>query len=98
MSGLGNVYSDEVLFHSNLHPASRAEKLEQNDFVKIYRMVHRVLDKSIQCQADPGRFPRSYLTPRREEGRACPKCSGKIRKATVSGRASFFCDKHQRKV
>lgn len=96
LAGIGNVYSDEVLFRAGIHPGTKLKSLDPAALKKLYRTMRDVLDTTIHCRADPSRFPRAYLTPRRKPGAECPKCGGAIRRVTVSGRSSFFCDTHQR--
>lgn len=54
-----------------------------------------VADKNVLGEV--GRFPERSLLPHREEGATCPRCGGKIAKATTSGRSSYFCERHQTK-
>ena len=98
ISGLGNIYSDEILFNAGIHPASKTEKLNNDQIAKIYHMMDKVLNKVIDINADIQKMPRTYLLPNRKPGEDCPRCSGKIRKKTIGGRSAYFCDKHQKKV
>jgi formamidopyrimidine-DNA glycosylase len=97
ISGIGNIYSDEILFNAGIHPASKTEKLNDNQVKKIYHMINMILNKVIDANADEKRMPRTYLLQNRKAGGDCPRCSGKIRKKTIGGRSSYFCDKHQKK-
>ncbi|MBD3233348.1 MAG: Fpg/Nei family DNA glycosylase [candidate division Zixibacteria bacterium] len=97
LSGIGNVYSDEILFQASIHPASSAKKLSEKELKKLHSTMKRVLNIAIKRQADPGSFPRTYLLRHRTDKEKCPKCGGTIRKKTISGRSSLFCSKHQRK-
>ena len=98
ISGLGNIYSDEILFNAGIHPASKTEKMSSDQLTKIYRMMNKVLNKVIDVDADVRKMPRTYLLSHRESGKDCPRCSGKIRKKTIGGRSAYFCDKHQKKL
>jgi formamidopyrimidine-DNA glycosylase len=95
MAGVGNVYSDETLFHAGIHPKTAVQKLDDETVKRLYRSMQKVLKTAIRCQVDVDRFPRDYLLPNREERKPCPRCSGTIRKVTVSGRSSYYCDGHQ---
>ncbi len=97
MSGLGNVYADEVLFQVGVHPSTPVKKLDDGDLGKIYNTIRRVLRTTITHKADPDDFPRTYFTGKRESNRACPRCSGTIRKAQISGRPTYYCSRHQKK-
>jgi formamidopyrimidine-DNA glycosylase len=97
VAGLGNVYSDEILFRVGIDPHTKVEKLGEKELHRIFRSMYTVLGKTIEKQADPEEFPRSYLTPHREPGATCPKCGGTIEKVTVSGRSAYYCPDHQRR-
>jgi formamidopyrimidine-DNA glycosylase len=91
ISGIGNVYSDEILFQAKIHPKTPVNKLNGEDRKELYRTMRRVLRVASRNQADPGRFPRGYITPRRKQGDKCPACAGEVKKITVSGRSSYYC-------
>lgn len=91
LAGLGNVYSDEVLFQAGLHPRREIGDLDRNDRARLHRQTQRVLEMSIDRKADADRFPATWLTPHRREGRPCPRCGTPIRKARIVGRPCYFC-------
>lgn len=95
IAGLGNVYSDEVLFQAKVHPNSTARKLNDDKLESILNLIHQVIDTAIDKNADPKALPKTYLLPRRTPNAACPLCQGKIEKAKISGRSSYFCSNHQ---
>ena len=98
VSGIGNIYSDEILFNSNIHPASKTELLNDDQIKKIYQMIKKVLNKSIEAGTDIQKMPVKYLLMNRMEGNNCLRCPGKIRKKTIGGRSSYFCDRHQKEI
>lgn len=91
VSGIGNVYADEILYQSKIHPKKNTGDLSESDFKKIFRNMQKVLKKAIEKDADVSKMPKSYLLPKREEGENCPKCKGKIEQTKVSGRTTYFC-------
>jgi formamidopyrimidine-DNA glycosylase len=95
MAGLGNVYADEVLFHTGLHPKREAGQVEGEAAGELHRKLRFVLRTAIQGHVEE--FPRDFLIPRREEGARCPRCGGTIRKTRVSGRPTYFCQDHQKR-
>jgi formamidopyrimidine-DNA glycosylase len=95
MAGVGNIYSDETLFHAGIHPKVAVRKLDDETVKNLYQSMLKVLETAIRCLVDANAFPHDYLLPHREEGKPCPRCSGTIRKTTVSGRSSYYCDEHQ---
>ncbi len=97
MSGIGNVYSDEILFQTGIHPRARLADLDEERITQIYHKMREVLQTAIEQQADPAQFPASYLTPHREEGAACPRCEGDVAQVKVSGRNAYYCPACQSK-
>lgn len=95
MAGIGNVYSDEILFQVEIHPRKQLKALTEEEKRRIYQTMQEVLETSIEQQADPKRFPDGYLTPHREKGGTCPRCGHEIKKVKVSGRSSYFCPQCQ---
>lgn len=91
VAGVGNVYADEILFQAGLHPKSAVKALGTDALRKLHTTMQRVLREAADRQANPSNFPDSWLTPRREDGAACPSCSGTIRRITVNGRGTYVC-------
>ena len=97
LSGVGNVYSDEILFHAGIHPKTTINQLDQDALKKLYRNMRDVLKAVIQNRADPDKMPSSFFLPHRKEGGRCPECDGEIEKIKVSGRTAYYCPNCQRK-
>lgn len=95
LAGLGNVYSDEVLFQAGLHPRTPVEKLDADSLRRLYRTMCEVIDTAIKAGAQPERMPAAFLLPQREEGASCPHCGGKVKKFKVSGRSGYLCPQCQ---
>lgn len=64
LAGIGNVYSDEILFHARVHPQDRVDHLSERTLDRIYKMIRRVLNKTISYQANPRRVPKTWLLRR----------------------------------
>ncbi|NBF39973.1 MAG: DNA-formamidopyrimidine glycosylase, partial [Spirochaetes bacterium] len=95
IAGIGNIYSDEMLFQAGVHPAARCRDLDADVRGRLDEARRNVLETSIERDADPQRLPREWLLPRRDDGASCSRCGGSIRREVVSGRGSYFCDTHQ---
>jgi len=106
MTGLGNIYVDEVLFLSNLHPETIASSLDENDYEKIIKSATSVLYKAIGLGGTTirsytsslgvtGRF-QNELNVHTKKGEHCPKCSAIIEKKKVNGRGSYYCPNCQK--
>lgn len=99
VSGIGNVYADEILFQAKIHPESKASALKPNHLKNIYRYMVEVMEVAIkyikvQDGYEKGRkmLPAEYLLPVRKEGEDCPgDCGGKVEMIKVAGRTTYFC-------
>ena len=49
ISGIGNIYSDEILWEAGIHPLARAERLDDNDLKMIFHAIKKVLNKAIKA-------------------------------------------------
>lgn len=96
ISGIGNVYADEILFQSRVHPKTKVEKLSEKDGDKLFQKMNVVLKTAIKKEGERSEFPSNYLSHSRKEGASCPNCSGKIKMIKVSGRSTYFCPECQK--
>ncbi|MFP4060841.1 MAG: Fpg/Nei family DNA glycosylase [Bacteroidales bacterium] len=97
VSGIGNIYSDEILFQAGWHPNKQVPDLSESDLEELYQKIHHVLELAIKRNADPAKLPYTWLLPNREEGKKCPRCKGKIEKIKISGRGCYICPSCQNK-
>jgi formamidopyrimidine-DNA glycosylase len=91
LAGIGNVYSDEILFQAGIHPQRPVASLSDEEIGNLFRNMKKVLQTAIDNQADPHRFPATYLTRSRRAGSRCPNCGGRIEQKKIAGRTSYFC-------
>jgi len=91
MAGIGNIYSDEILFHARLSPTTPINLLNDQLVKKLFQSMKIVLQTAIERQADPRKMPSDYLLPHRGKNGRCPVCHGEIKKKNVSGRTSYYC-------
>jgi formamidopyrimidine-DNA glycosylase len=98
LAGIGNVYSDEILFQSNLHPKSKVNELAAKTVARLFQALQDVLHKAIEAQADPGQVPDSFLLPHRWGNGICPRGHGDLQKVAVSGRSAYYCPVCQRET
>jgi len=96
IAGIGNIYSDEILFHSRVSPKGKSNRLSETQTKRLYRQMQRVLNVAVSRKADPGRMPLSWLLPHRAEGGPCPRCRGEIEKTKVAGRSAYWCPNCQK--
>lgn len=95
IAGIGNVYSDEILYQAGIYPRRQFNKLSEKELRNLYDTMRDVLQTAIDFQAKPDKFPDGYLTTHRSEGENCPKCAGKVERIEVSGRAGYYCPECQ---
>jgi formamidopyrimidine-DNA glycosylase len=96
IAGIGNLYADETLYQTGIHPRRPADQLSDADGKAIHGTMRRILRAVIARKARGASYPAKYLIPHREEGERCPKCGGTIHRTVVFGRTTYFCAKHQR--
>jgi len=95
IAGLGNVYTDEVLFQADIHPLTAIAELDAKRRKRLYDVMRKVLTTAIARHAQRSRMPRDYLLPQRRDGAACPRCGGTILRISVNGRSTYYCFRHQ---
>ncbi len=96
IAGIGNIYADEILYQSKIHPKTKADKINENKLKIIFDKMKNILNKSIDKEANLNKMPKSYLINHREEGEKCPNCKGKVKKIKVSGRNGYYCPSCQK--
>ncbi|MGD2245494.1 MAG: DNA-formamidopyrimidine glycosylase family protein [Candidatus Aminicenantes bacterium] len=97
IAGIGNIYADEILFRSRVHPETKVNRLSRGKREEIFQSMKSVLKTAIDCQADPRQMPSSYLLTHRKKGQRCPRSHGELKQVKVAGRTSYFCTQCQRK-
>lgn len=90
-AGIGNVYSDEILFQARIHPKTNTGQLDDSDLENLFDETHHVLQTAIERGANPGEMPDSFLLPHRNEGEECPRSNGEIKQIKVSSRTAYYC-------
>lgn len=96
MSGIGNVYADEMLYQCKMHPKSKTNRISEAEKKQLYKKMKSVLEMAIRKEGVRKDFPKSYLIQHREEGADCPKYDGKVKKIKVGGRSTYFCPNCQK--
>ncbi|HDS60002.1 MAG TPA: hypothetical protein ENN54_06945 [Thermoplasmatales archaeon] len=98
IAGIGNIYSDEILFQMDIHPQTGAHRLDRSVWQEMHGVAQDILREAIRRRAEPDDFPDSFLIPRREEGERCPRDGASLQRVRVSGRSAYFCPRHQKKM
>lgn len=95
IAGLGNLYVDEMLYQSGIHPKSKCENLSKKKLSKMFEKMVTVLDTVTKSKTEGNAIPENYLRHHRTEGENCPNGKGKIEMIKVGGRSTYFCPKCQ---
>jgi formamidopyrimidine-DNA glycosylase len=102
VAGIGNVYSDEILFQARLHPRTRSDWLDAGARKCLFRQIKEVFETAIARGAGTerliDRLPRSFLIPHRQKGGRCPRCGNEIATAKISGRTAYYCPRCQPQI
>ena len=110
ISGIGNIYSDEVLWMSSVHPTTKVMDISEKELKLIYKNIIKVLNQSIKVGGDSmsdyrnpfgekGGYQKIHKVYQRK-GEKCKKkgCAGIIQRIKVGGRSAHYCDVHQKLV
>ena len=95
IAGLGNLYVDEILYQTSVHPRRPVHRLRAEEIRALYKAMRRILRETIARHARESELPRNYLIHHREVGERCPRCGGTIQRSVVFGRTTYFCGRHQ---
>ena len=104
--GIGNIYADEILFLSKIHPETSGTNLNNKNLIDIIENTKKVLEKAIKAGGTTihsytsvdgitGRFQQELLVHDRK-GDSCPECNEEIIKIVVNGRGTYYCPKCQK--
>ena len=91
VAGIGNIYSDEILFRTKLHPKSKLDSLDENKIKELFTNIKDVLQFGIEKKGDLSSYPQNFLIPHRKKEEKCPNCRSEIQYVDLSGRRGFFC-------
>jgi formamidopyrimidine-DNA glycosylase len=98
IAGIGNVYSDEILFQEKIHPTTKITDLDDEQLRRVFTTMRQILIQVIDSGIEPQEMPHSLLTHHRRRDMKCPSCRGDIKKIKVAGRSAYFCPSCQTKV
>lgn len=106
VSGIGNIYADEILFKCKIHPLTKAKFLTLDNCNLIAKHAKAVLLDAIKHKGTTifsYKFDKNhsgeyqlYLQVHQRKGLPCKKCKTKIEKIKVNGRGTYFCPNCQK--
>ena len=91
VAGIGNVYSDEILFQAGIHPKRQGRTLDASEAECLYERMREVLEQAIVAEARPEDLPEGYLLPLRGKPNPCPRCGHSLSPIKACGRTAWFC-------
>jgi formamidopyrimidine-DNA glycosylase len=99
VAGIGNIYSDEILFQARLHPSRRSDRLDAAERRHLWEQMRAVLETAVAAGAGAERLterlPSRCLIPQRKRDGRCPRCGAAIAAAKFGGRTGYFCPRCQ---
>lgn len=104
ISGIGNIYSDEMLHMAHIHPESNFKNIPEKYLKRLYSSMKKVLKSGIDFGGDSmsdyrnihgekGNFQNKHNVYQRKNQKCNNKnCKGVITRKTIGARSSHFCD------
>ena len=106
ITGIGNIYADEILFESRINPHKKAKDLNKDECLKIIFNTKAILAKAILEggttirsytfeEGEKGKF-QNNLNVHQREGERCKVCNTILKKDKINGRSSYYCPNCQK--
>lgn len=106
IAGIGNIYANDALFDSRIHPGRKAKDLSGKEIKKLYDSILKVLRKGLEyggssdenfvnALGQEGNYQNHALVYGRE-GKKCRMCGSEIQKIKLGGRGTYFCPQCQK--
>lgn len=105
IAGIGNIYSDEILFTAKINPARPANSLTAEEWEQLAAAIPKRLTYFIEKNAIS---PEEYLEGKGQDyrntpfllvyghaGKPCPNCGNTLSRTVIGGRSSVYCEKCQ---
>lgn len=101
IAGIGNIYADDILWLSKIHPLKPANKLSDKELRALWMAISKILNKSLKLRGTSisdyrdlagkrGSYS-DYILVYRREGEPCNRCKTKIKRIKLGGRSAHFC-------
>lgn len=106
ISGLGNIYANEVLFDAKISPFIKGKELNLQDLEKIKNSSKKIIEKAIDAGGTTiksytsslgvtGRFQQQLMV-HKKENEPCKICKTLIENKKIAGRSTYYCPKCQK--
>ena len=96
IAGIGNAYSDEILFNAGIHPFTKISTLPEARRIELYDAIRETLNWAAEIAASEigqriDTKPRDFLNVHRKGGQPCPRCANPISEVAPNRRITSFC-------
>lgn len=101
IAGIGNMYADEALFASGIHPQQPASSLKRPEIKLLHRAIIDVLEKGIRnkgasirnyrCADGESGHAHEEFAVAHKEGSPCPSCGRPVKRIVVGQRGTYYC-------
>jgi formamidopyrimidine-DNA glycosylase len=98
LAGVGNIYSDEILFQTCIHPKTPVNKLNRGQIEDIFNIMKSILKTAIDKNIKHQNLPDSFLIPHRVKNGRCPNSDIELKTIKVSGRTAYYCPECQKEL
>lgn len=106
IAGIGNIYSDDILWQAKIHPLRKADSLSEKELKELYKAMRSILAKAVSLRGTSfsdfrdtsgkeGYYSGHRLVYQRED-EPCRRCGTKIQRIVLGGRSAHFCPKCQK--
>ncbi|NHI93142.1 MAG: hypothetical protein EAX96_11615 [Candidatus Lokiarchaeota archaeon] len=94
--GIGNAYSDEILFASGIHPLKKGQELSDDQISLIFLNCQKILQNSINIinsnfTGKIEEYNREFMAIHGKKGAPCPKCGKELSSITANRRILNYC-------
>ena len=101
IAGIGNIYSDEILFAAKINPLRQVKTLDDKEIRQIFQNIKKILKKAIRYRGTTEQYYRDacgrkgnylkFLKIYGREGEKCNRCGTIIKRVKLAGRSVHFC-------
>lgn len=96
LAGIGNAYSDEILFEARLLPLRRRASLKPADEEALFNAIPLVLSRAVEAilanpKYDESKQDRSFMSVHMKGGKTCPRCGHRISQIGSNREPLNFC-------
>lgn len=99
IAGIGNIYSDEILFQARINPRAPVNTLTAAELKRLFDTMRQVLETAVARGAGSEEFtdrmPKGSLLPQRKAGGICPRCGSPLKVFKLGGRTAYCCPRCQ---